>query len=622
MAPMQRFRYGALSDNANCTRLIKLLPATNTNTGETIRIEISEHQFDSDTAYEAVSYTWDDQKSTKQVICNEKALLVTHNVFLILQRLRSTKNKERILWIDSISINQADEDEKAAQVSSMGRIYRNAKRVNIWLSHATAAMQRTFEYIRLASGPEVQFPPIRDGLVSEINNGFRQLCSHRYWTRIWTIQEVVLNENGWVYLALLRPMKFSTFHVFLWEVEGFLNVRLEQLTSTIPENLYPVSFSRGSPSCATRLHSDFDTTQEYDEVLPYLMAKTAKNPLDLVFACRALLPETFGQIKVDYTRNLPDVLREMTALIIPKFESLGKLLCLVCHCPPVSGEPSWTLNLLHNIPWYAASPYYGVWRAAEPMGVTACQKACVGEDGKTLCVRGIIIDEVALASPEFPRYSLLDQKRWHRNVHALLRAWENRCRDTLTSKYEVAIARILYAALRSTENAIEKFPKNVKFERVFIQDDDGTVLNNTVYKIHHVEPPDEIDCPSIADPNETRTSAVRAWLDHPSISSLRLDIEDVLGSRWAADYLSTTHSPALSCRSLFVTRNGKMGLCKNVLPGDVVALISTCELPFVLRPVLGTGTYALIKPAVFEGVMLGEEWPQDNFTGLRNIEIV
>jgi hypothetical protein len=86
-------------------------------------------------------------------------------VFLALQRLRSKKGQQRILWIDSISINQKDEAEKTVQVSNMGQIFARAKRVNIWLSRATSAMEGAFEYLRLADGPEIQMPRIPDGMV-------------------------------------------------------------------------------------------------------------------------------------------------------------------------------------------------------------------------------------------------------------------------------------------------------------------------------------------------------------------------------------------------------------------------------------------------------------------------
>ncbi|KFA51439.1 hypothetical protein S40293_10689 [Stachybotrys chartarum IBT 40293] len=113
MAKLKQFQYDALSD-ASSSRLIKLLPARRQES--TIRIELSEFHFGSTVEYEALSYTWDNQRPTKEVICNGTALRVTENIFRALQRLRSSFGKHQILWIDAICINQKDDAEKAAQL--------------------------------------------------------------------------------------------------------------------------------------------------------------------------------------------------------------------------------------------------------------------------------------------------------------------------------------------------------------------------------------------------------------------------------------------------------------------------------------------------------------------------
>jgi hypothetical protein len=45
-------------------------------------------------------------------------------------------NPDLPIWIDAISINQDDEEEKAVQVSRMGDIYRTAHQVLAWLGPA------------------------------------------------------------------------------------------------------------------------------------------------------------------------------------------------------------------------------------------------------------------------------------------------------------------------------------------------------------------------------------------------------------------------------------------------------------------------------------------------------
>lgn len=157
---MTPFTYQALHDS-NRIRIIDLLPAP--DRGKPIIIKLSEYSINSRFKYEALSYTWDDQIPNRDIICNEKSLCVTENVFQALLRLRSNKARKRTLWIDAICINQEDKLEKTSQVLMMGDIYAHAQSVNIWLSHSTESMRAVFEYVRLTNSPKLSFENVPDG---------------------------------------------------------------------------------------------------------------------------------------------------------------------------------------------------------------------------------------------------------------------------------------------------------------------------------------------------------------------------------------------------------------------------------------------------------------------------
>ncbi|KAM6514188.1 hypothetical protein FALCPG4_015347 [Fusarium falciforme] len=483
-------------------------------------------------------------------------------------------------------------------------------------------MKSAFEYIRRTTGPEVQFPHIPDSQISELRDGFYQLCSHPYWTRIWTVQEVSLNEKCHVYLGKLEPMDMLSFTVTLYDVEGYLNLRSEQVVPRVPENLYPVSFQRGCPSMATWMHRTWSKDTRIGDVLSHLMTKEAKNPLDLVFVCRALFPDSFGQIEVDYTRDLSDVLREVTAHIIPRFQKPADLFNLACHCPPVTNAPSWTLNLQCDVQLHTATHYFGMWLTVDHKSPYT---AHVLPDGKTLYVDGTIVDEIALVSDEFPLYTPQSQEEWDRDVRILLKNWRTCANNHLRHGFEEAMHYILYAAANSAESFAAEIAKKVRFERVQVIDEDGTPLSNTVYTIRPVGDSDDLDHLSSTEregKRQMRVSAFREWLDDPNAPIFRLDVEEILSSTYAEDYLSTTHSPALSTRILFTTVSGRMGLGKSVQPGDVIALTPGCQLPFVLRAVAETGGYTLERPAILEGVMQPEERQANIETGWGTIKIV
>jgi hypothetical protein len=106
--------------------------------------------------YEALSYTWGDQtnpdyislrqSTTKSGMCElsdqdagehggPTRFAIGRNLATCLRQLR-LDNDTRVLWCDSICINQQDLDERAAQVRRMGGIYKYAALGIAWLGPA------------------------------------------------------------------------------------------------------------------------------------------------------------------------------------------------------------------------------------------------------------------------------------------------------------------------------------------------------------------------------------------------------------------------------------------------------------------------------------------------------
>lgn len=263
----------------------------------------------------------------------------------------------------------------------------------------------------------------------------------------------------------------------LYEVEGYMNLRSEEITQPDLEYLYPVSFLRGSPSYATIIHrtlrpTSFATDQINGEILRHLMGKKAKIPLDVIFAYRALFPESIGQIKVDYQRDLIDVLREFNFRIVPRLEKLGDLLETVSHCPRIPEAPSWMLNITGGGHVWNATHYFGMWYATRSLGVsspttTKCPMTHrISFDRETLHVKGIIFDHVTVISDEFPHYMLESQATWHEKVHDMLTQWRIRTQNALSTGFEESIIDILFAATNAAEEMADKVSQTHGFEKV------------------------------------------------------------------------------------------------------------------------------------------------------------
>lgn len=91
---------------------------------------------DDSISYEALSYTWGLPDVQETIVVNGRPLSVTVNLYLALQQLRQ-RDKDRILWIDTVCINQTNLKERSHQVQQMGEIYKQADRVIFWLGSGT-----------------------------------------------------------------------------------------------------------------------------------------------------------------------------------------------------------------------------------------------------------------------------------------------------------------------------------------------------------------------------------------------------------------------------------------------------------------------------------------------------
>lgn len=478
-------------------RIVTLLPSLTHTTP--LRITLNPANIDSSPRpeYEALSYTWDDQLRTHTIACDAFVLKATANVSQALQRLRYTDRRRR-LWIDAICINQNDEDEKTTQVSMMDAVFACASRVNVWLSGPTEAMREVFEYMRLTTGPELKMPPVSDGKsqclypkmhicvtylfqgslrslasfspdrIPFLKRGLQELASHQYWTRAWTVQEVALNKNCWVYIGSLEPMGLLDFRVMLYEVEGHTNVRSEALAEPVADDLYPVAFRRtGLLSRAMELHDHKDYLDENlldDTVLRSILGKRAKYPLDVIFALRALMPQTLGQIPVDYKLDLAEVMREATVLLLPKLKRLGDLLETVSLCPAVEGAPSWTLNFAFGGHLGSSCHFWGMWYAST---MNSSNVTVTSPDGHVLHTKGRIVDYATAVSDTFPHYTTSRQAKWHEETRNILSRWRQNCLEhDLRKGFEDSVSDILLAATDQHLQFASDMSQHTRFEQV------------------------------------------------------------------------------------------------------------------------------------------------------------
>jgi hypothetical protein len=122
------------------TRLVHLHPGSD---ADPLTCDLIEADLDTLPTYEAVSYTWGDASNQRTIVINGTSISIRANLYLSLVRLRD-RTLEKVLWIDALSISQADLDEKARQVAMIGRIFKQAQRVRVWVGEHADGSESLF----------------------------------------------------------------------------------------------------------------------------------------------------------------------------------------------------------------------------------------------------------------------------------------------------------------------------------------------------------------------------------------------------------------------------------------------------------------------------------------------
>ncbi|GKT55985.1 heterokaryon incompatibility protein [Colletotrichum tofieldiae] len=150
--------------------------------------------------YTALSYVWGDASQTVPIHIDNHVFQATKNLYSDLEHIRlflkPSSSKVILLWIDAVSINQRDLDERSHQVSQMREIYTSADLVLTWLG---LDMEIGLSYLRDLGGHALShFQSHGPGPVKILPRHVKDYTTIRetvkvfqssYWSRVWTVQE-------------------------------------------------------------------------------------------------------------------------------------------------------------------------------------------------------------------------------------------------------------------------------------------------------------------------------------------------------------------------------------------------------------------------------------------------
>ncbi|KAG8158566.1 hypothetical protein KVR01_011688 [Diaporthe batatas] len=114
-----------------------------------------------------------------------------------------------VLWVDSICIDQKNDEEMKQQISMMCKIYNSAQKTYFWVGEAGTGTDKAMEFLssdRITSGTGGSGSAFPIGFkiwwqftrlkASAYNNDLQQIFTREWITRLWTLQEFLLSREG------------------------------------------------------------------------------------------------------------------------------------------------------------------------------------------------------------------------------------------------------------------------------------------------------------------------------------------------------------------------------------------------------------------------------------------
>jgi len=170
--------------------------------------------------YATLSYTWGDGNDTTSINVNGTELQVTKNLESALRSLRERsyfQGRYR-LWVDAISINQRNNQERGSQVAMMRDIFDGSWTVVTWLGDEANESADALDLLKTLADYEVRAlsPELKEKLMLEpgyLGDGkwlaLQNFLLRPYWSRLWIVQEVALAPDDMLMLCGKGSIKWK-----------------------------------------------------------------------------------------------------------------------------------------------------------------------------------------------------------------------------------------------------------------------------------------------------------------------------------------------------------------------------------------------------------------------------
>jgi hypothetical protein len=203
--------------------------------------------------YEAISYAWGEDKTKEVITISERSFETTKTVGNILRRRSKLwgglwPGTRRLIWLDSICINQKDVEERSLQVQGMRDIYSRARKVMVCLGgedreDATLAgwLLIKLHTLSLLMSPEELAKRCMTDRHTPSWEALSRLLAHPWFSRVWIIQEIAVAQDVFVtYGGGLLNWDIISWALIIFsrpEMASMLSTSTEEMRIGIPRSL-------------------------------------------------------------------------------------------------------------------------------------------------------------------------------------------------------------------------------------------------------------------------------------------------------------------------------------------------------------------------------------------------
>ncbi|KAL2059835.1 hypothetical protein VTL71DRAFT_9990 [Oculimacula yallundae] len=550
-----------------------------------------------------------------QILCDGQEVHIGAELRDALRRIR-LPDKERLLWIDALCINQQDVNERNSQVQNMREIYSQADHVLIWVGEhfsGGSACQALLDFITelellITMIMETHGSKNRKGIESALIEAYdvhllrwtflRELLSRAWFGRVWVLQEVANAKRATLHAGSAKcnwdTIAAITRWLSMYDVNGPLNIRGTICSLRSVDMIWRISRLKEDPRRAL---------PRLIEVLVESRLCMSTHAVDKVYGVLGLVcTQDANSIPIDYAIEASDLYQRVAEKELSRTGLEVLYYCTKSEDSSTVGCPSWTPDWTQPC---HHTPYFKLGYKASAAGSSREQFRVAGP---LLTAKGRIVDRIQIvellrAIPNGPYFKSKTMNDSQIAVPATLEAIsvDENTEDLQSESKDTDMNNDVFDNRSWFPNVMD-----IAFPQKIVTAESYEALWRTC-------------CCNRTSDGEIPGVDFAASFGDWTKAMMGLKLRDFENFQRKARRFAESFSLYCSNRRFFRCDSGRLGWGPDKMrEGDVVGILHGASIPFILRPV--GNRFEVIGDAYVHGIMGGEA--MDRETVEREIALI